>query len=332
LRLRGFRSTPIFTSSAASVAVFFIISGYVIYRPFVADRPLLLGYAVRRLVRIVPAYWLVLVCAAWLVPQAVAPVSRLDFGTFFGFGQIYSSKTFFQGLGTAWSLCVEMSFYALVPLFATLMRALGRRRQQLEPWVIVALAGGSVAVRILSPDGVLGGTLLGYFGWFAPGMLLAVIPAERWSKLRIPPVVSWSLAGALFLVIAPRLPPTAVPPQGFMLQYVGFALVAVLIALPVFQARRGASRMGGWLGDRSYGIYLWHFPILVALSTDPAHRLNPILYVTAAVTLTLLAAHASYEWLERPLMNKAAASHARYRLRTPTAGLSLIAPGPKRPA
>jgi peptidoglycan/LPS O-acetylase OafA/YrhL len=293
------------------VAVFFIISGYVIYRPFVADRPDLWRYAVRRVVRIVPLYWLVLLACMWLVPDAVTSISGTSALRFFAFGQIYSTHSFFkQGLGTAWTLCIEMTFYAAVPILAALMARLETHRRRLEPWIIVALAVGSVAVRLVSPHGVVGGTLLGYFGWFAPGMLLAIVPRERWARLSVPPVAAWALAGALYLLIAPHLSTNTYPTQGTMLQYLGFAAVAVLIAFPVFAAERGPSKLGHWLGDRSYGIYLWHFPILVALLVF-APTINPIVFIAAAISITLLFAHASYSYLERPLMTHAAALRTR---------------------
>jgi peptidoglycan/LPS O-acetylase OafA/YrhL len=315
--LEGLAQSPeIFVLGRVGVAVFFIISGYVIYRPFAAGRPDLWGYAVRRVVRIVPAYWTVLAIAAVAVPAAVGHVTGADFG----FAQIYSTATFGQGLGPAWTLCIEMTFYAFVPALAALMRTLGSRRARLEPWIIVALAGCSAAIRIAYPSSLISESLLGYFGWFAPGMLLAVVSPEYWSRVRLAltPALSWIAAAVLYLLLAPQIGTDIRPLSGSMLQYLGFALVAVLIAMPVFQAHRGASRAGRWLGDRSYGIYLWHFPVLVALSDWTGRGFNPVGYLFAAVALTLLAAHASYTLLERPLMKRAAAACARRRARGPS--------------
>src|SRR5438270_664768 len=81
------------------VPVFFLISGFLLYRPFVRARrdhdrrPSLRAYAVRRAARIVPTYWVALpIIAVWLglSAQVFTPEGVL---TYFGFGQLYRSRT-----------------------------------------------------------------------------------------------------------------------------------------------------------------------------------------------------------------------------------------------
>ena len=108
------------------VALFFLISGFLLYRPFVAARlrgepmPFVGAYAWRRFLRIVPAYWVALTATALLLkPEVFDHAVR-----FYAFGQVYSFEHALGGLAVAWSLCVEVSFYVTLPLWAMAARRL----------------------------------------------------------------------------------------------------------------------------------------------------------------------------------------------------------------
>ena len=121
------------------VAVFFLLSGFLLYRPFAQARfegrrrPATLLYAQRRALRIVPAYWVALVCVVLLVGRSgesatASPVFTPEgIITYFGFLQIYDSNTLLGGISAAWTLCVEVTFYALLPLWALLIARIPSR-------------------------------------------------------------------------------------------------------------------------------------------------------------------------------------------------------------
>jgi peptidoglycan/LPS O-acetylase OafA/YrhL len=105
------------------VAVFFVLSGFLIYRPFVS-RHLAgqgasgwLGFWWRRLLRIVPAYWAVLSFFWFLGSFELGE----QWWRYYLFLQVYSADTVFGGIVQAWSLCTEITFYLLVPLWAALV-------------------------------------------------------------------------------------------------------------------------------------------------------------------------------------------------------------------
>lgn len=137
----------------SGVAVFFVISGFLIYRPYVAahldGRPSLRARSFfwRRLLRLVPAYWLALTFFWYLGNYDLGG----DWWRYYLFGQIYSRTTTFGGLVQAWSLCTEVTFYLLVPVWAAALRRLVPNRaasvtpehQQLRP---VQPGGGVPAV------------------------------------------------------------------------------------------------------------------------------------------------------------------------------------------
>lgn len=115
------------------VALFFLISGFLLYRPFVAaaydDRPgpALRTYARRRLLRIVPAYWVALTVLVVLLDVR----DRGDIGSigdvvvYYGFLHIYWERTALGGIQQAWSLATEMAFYVLLPVWALVLRRSG---------------------------------------------------------------------------------------------------------------------------------------------------------------------------------------------------------------
>ena len=136
------------------VAVFFLISGFLLYRPFVAAHlsgrpsPDVRTYLKRRLLRIVPAYWVALFFAAYVFHTVTMPINNAKAViVYFGFLQIYSSHYILHGINAAWTLCVEMSFYLFLPLYAAAIAAWARRSGR---DVLRTEAGGVIALFVLS--------------------------------------------------------------------------------------------------------------------------------------------------------------------------------------
>ena len=179
---------------ALGVTLFFTLSGFLLWRPFAAalldgrPRPRLLPYLRNRALRILPAYWVVLlVCAlvldAVLVrrsPSEVAlgglhdPLSLLDVG---GFAANLSPATLENGLGPAWTLAVEVQFYLVLLGLAGLAFAAarrhpgraGRRGAALAPGLTLLAIGlaGKLATTLVKAPGGLTAHRIGSTGTFA---------------------------------------------------------------------------------------------------------------------------------------------------------------------
>jgi peptidoglycan/LPS O-acetylase OafA/YrhL len=120
---------PFFTHLDVGVAVFFLISGFLLYRPFVAAAldgrpgPSVRRFFKRRLLRIYPAYWLALVSIIVFFGLPVPVHGALSYVEYFSLFQIYDNlHRASGGISQAWTLSVELSFYAFLPAYAWLMR------------------------------------------------------------------------------------------------------------------------------------------------------------------------------------------------------------------
>ncbi len=294
-----------------ALIMFFVLSAFLLYRPFVAaraaDRPMPSArrYGRRRVLRILPAYWVALTVLG--VFPGIAGVFTGDWWRFYGFLQLYSPRTIGQGIPPAWSLCVEVTFYLLLPLWALLLRRLPRRggwvRWELRTLGGVALLGALLQVLAARQivDSRVAQALPGQMTWLALGMALAVWSvwesrAHRPSRVaRLVADHGWACwagavaaiagltalvhAGGLFgLVVALR------SKQAYATVIPSIALTAILATLTVLPAVFGEERPGlpqrvlrlrplALIGLVSYGIYLYHLAVaqLLGLRTDPSH-------------------------------------------------------------
>lgn len=321
------------------VTLFFLLSGFLLYRPFVAarlegrPRIRIRDYTRRRILRIVPAYWVALIALA--VSIGLPAFWDGPWWRSFSFTQIYWADSTVQGIFPAWTLCIEVTFYLALPFLAAAIGRLAGRRWGIDLAVIGALTLASISLRtVLEASGgayVLQNTLACYFAWFGVGMTLAVLSVAFWGRessvrplaiIGRRPWVPWAAAAVVFWFTATQMD----LPRGFYLiyddvSYLGehllYATAATLLLLPaVFQgdpARPGWPRrllawpVLAWLGLVSYGIFLYHGPIVAELARVQAAEWIPgsgylsMTGVTLAITIPLAAA--SYYLVERPALS-----------------------------
>ena len=323
------------------VTVFFLISGFLLYRPFVRasyhglEPPRIGRFFRRRALRIAPAYWLALtVLAVW---PGLAGVFTGSWWAYYGFAQIYDSEFILGGIGPAWSLCIEVTFYLVLPFYAVAMaRAYrGRARERAIRIELIALAALGVLsilartlVHVVDDQTTFPSTLPGTFTWFTLGMGLAVASValegdeERVGAVRLVvrrPWVAWAAAGATLAVLAwgaglPRTFPGDPGEVSFLAEYLLFGLFSFFLLLPaVFGDDRGgwprrvlANPVLAWLGLISYGIYLWHVSLMIWLhENDVSEWFGDFGFPTLLIVTTAFAvacAAASYYLVEKPLL------------------------------
>jgi peptidoglycan/LPS O-acetylase OafA/YrhL len=343
ITLTGSAAAPFLTRLDVGVTIFFVLSGFLLYRPFVRSRllgtppPHAIAYGWRRVLRIVPAYWVALTVIALVIPKpdTFEPAHAVSY---YGFLQIYGDLAL-GGIAQAWTLCVEVTFYALLPVWALLLRQRPGASVRSELLALAALAAVGVAWTLVA---VLGASdpehantsrmlvwLPAYLDHFALGMALAVVSvaAERDGRMWRPaawigarPWAAWLGAAVAFVLVSVGIGLSAqnrLDAKMNAAQYLGrhwlYAAVAVGVLLPaVFgPSREGALRrvLGHrwllYLGVISYGIYLWHNAVMEKVAgrigRDGTYG-DFLEYLLVGVGIAVIVSAISWRWLERPLL------------------------------
>ncbi|MGN6131698.1 MAG: acyltransferase family protein [Nocardioidaceae bacterium] len=324
------------------VALFFVISGFLLSRPFFAareagtPRPGYRHYLWKRALRILPLYWLTVVMALLLVPGN-AGAGPGTWRRNLTLTQVYAGGLLPFGLTQLWSLCTEVAFYLALPVLAVaLVGRSGPRRE----WATHALAGlGPVTAAGVTWQTVVAVTsdttrqhyhqwLPGFLPWFAVGIAFAVVsvhaphrPAKsRWHLLDrwgsdLPGC--WLIGGAVFALACTPLtgPRVLLPPDYWeaFLKTTMYGVSAAFLLLPLmfgperdgFWRRTLSTRTAAWLGDVSYGIFCLHLIVLTTVLRVLHIRVFTGHFATVFVLTvlgTLILASVSLYLLERPCL------------------------------
>lgn len=326
------------------VDVFFVISGFLItsllLREHDATGRIALGpFWKRRARRLLPALALVVtVCStlAWLIGgdvllrlggQVLGAVTFTYNWVSIGGGGGYFSAAEPELFRNFWSLAVEEQFYLvwplLLPLFLLLPRAAARAAIALglaaasAVWMgAVVSSGGDPTRAYFGTDTHAFGILLGVALAFGSGPLLSRAHGRVPDRM----IGCLGLAAIAGIVVV-----AALPPVDGLATFSGALLAAsILSAIAIVAGVWPGSWFGPaidrplrWIGDRSYGIYLWHWPLLVlAVAAAPvAEAHTPVWLGLGVLAATLVVAELSYRFVEQPVRRLGFRASLR-RLRT----------------
>jgi peptidoglycan/LPS O-acetylase OafA/YrhL len=309
----------------ASLVLFVILSGFLNYRPWVQAHvsgkpsPDTRTFLVRRMLRVFPLYWTVL--AVYLLVRGWGEISSaLDLAKVVFLLQTFDKRLVFAGVGPAWTLSVEFTFYLMIPLFS-------RGVRWMAGWLGSADARGRLIGELVAVSlfWMVGPTVRLAFGvgeryvtdvascadMLATGMFLAIAAAWVSEGNRLPDGVArwvlsrWSALLALALVVGvwvwlpSPLPPLPQAPATISVFRIGSALIlgATLMGTSLFApedhpVRRFLSvRPLQAIAVLSFGIYLWHVLVLDELvdvigAYTPSMFL-PLTYCTLVFSISL---------------------------------------------
>jgi peptidoglycan/LPS O-acetylase OafA/YrhL len=316
------------------VGVFFTLSGYLITDLLVGQYERtgglqLVDFWLRRARRLLPALFVMLtVVVAWvtLLDRSLLPEVRgaasasavyvTNWWLIVQHTSYFAQFAPLSPLGHLWSLAVEEQFYLIWPWLLWLglrwMRTGAGSYKRLAAASLLLAAVSAVAMALLyrpgyDPTRVYDGTDTRAFALLIGAALAFVWPSTR-LPVRVDRRTRWVLDGAgvaglaVFAVLVWRT-----SEYSPFLYRGGLVLLSFATALMVAAAASPASRfgriMGGeslrWLGVRSYGIYLWHFPIIV-LTTPAAGGDTPSRRVLQLAAIIGCAA-VSWRYVEEPI-------------------------------
>jgi len=311
----------IWSAGRLGLVLFFVLSGYLLYRPWVQARrnatapPSLRTYLRRRAARVLPAYYLALAGSIVLLAGAAGtPGVRLAppelLALFAVFAQNLSPATIMKLDPPMWTLAVEVAFYLLLPLLGALM--MRARRPVVVPLAAAAtglLYDWAIAGHGLSQPWTK--ALPALLPLFAVGMLIAHLrPTVRPSRSTrrglliaagalVVANAAWHQVGAGHLGLVLRDVPAAA----------GFALL--ICARDCDPRRNVIARALSWIGIISFGLYLWHVPVIWWLRSMHLLALDPVTALPVVLSLSLALASASWYLIERPVMRRTRAEHHR---------------------
>jgi peptidoglycan/LPS O-acetylase OafA/YrhL len=281
---------PVVSGADTGVFVFFALSGYLLYKPFIRGNVDLVGYGFKRAGRIIPGYLVALIGLVILTGSQLPLQHPLPFLTMSS-----SYDLDLRGfLGNAWTLSAEVLFYLTLPIIAAAAR--GREALVLGGLAIVSVCAATYHRIALTPDNAwITGTYPLVFYAFVPGMLLALLEVHYPGQLRRLRKWPYLVVGVGYVVLGALM--TILP----VALATGFGTVLVMGWL--LNHRLPGSRALGFLGGASYAMYLWHKDALLAF--------GPWL----GLALTLVAAGLSWALIERPILAVIHSFDARRRRR-----------------
>jgi peptidoglycan/LPS O-acetylase OafA/YrhL len=346
----GWAKQPIARIDLA-LATFFVLSGYLIARPFLRSfvlgtrRPSIKRFVRNRVLRIVPIFYLIaaIVMLRFGLDGAISPTPDNPTGTapashwwqilsVFTFTQSYTGGSATLPIGQAWSLDVEVAYYAAIPIAALIAYRLGAPLKTQRARAIAALSfiGGlflfSIALRQNANNNfaLLTSPPLIVFV-FLPGVALAVIEPLVASWFRANPLrarqFAWACVGVaavaclLYMKWDYQAGTTqihhALGRRAVLMGIFGGALIAGMIALQLGCNRAPRwlnNRWTNWLGERSYAFYLLHvwifFEIIHIVGADTAPVLLGAILFVVGFPISVTLAGLSWRYVERPCLER----------------------------
>lgn len=318
------------------VDMFFVLSGFLITSIVLTEIERTGGlnfkrFYLHRARRLLPALFAVLafsaVLAAIFAPDAMGALRRdIPAAFFYATNWVYviADQSYFELTGRPpmlqhlWSLAVEEQFYLIWPAVAYFAFRRGGRGRVRE-WAIIAALGSTLIMIVLSllggyPEPNDGSRV--YFGTdaHAMGLLIGAALATVW----IPAKLSTRLtAGARLLIDGAGIAALGATVAIMMtshsnaswLYWGGFLVFAVLVATVIAATSHPASLLGRalatqplkYIGQRSYGLYLWHWPIFVVLRPELDVPVEGLANTILRLSLTFALAELSYRYIEMPI-------------------------------
>jgi peptidoglycan/LPS O-acetylase OafA/YrhL len=351
---------PWFPGGFLGVDIFFVLSGFLITSLVLTElerthRLDFKQFYIRRARRLLPALFLmmavVLVIGAFLATDAAAGLRRdIPASLFYvtNWAYIFGEQSYFEVIGRPpllqhlWSLAVEEQFYLIWPAIAYFAFKRGLRhgsgRQKVRQW---ALIGALLSTAVMVTLSIMGGYpgpndgSRAYFGTdsHAMGLLIGAALATFWlpQNVQLPiaksarTVINVAGAGTLALILWIMMGTSS---DSAWLYRGGFLIFAIIVAILIVAVSHPSSQVGAvlgkqpfkYIGERSYGLYLWHWPVFLILRPGLDVPLEGLPNLVLRFGVTFALAELSYRYVETPIRNGSAKRKWQQYLAMPLPG------------
>jgi peptidoglycan/LPS O-acetylase OafA/YrhL len=201
-------------------------------------------------------------------------------------------------VGHTWSLGVEEQFYLVWPPLLAAWLATGRKARPLAAAAFGISALACIGIDLADGTRLLAFTPLGHSFELLAGALAATLPRRR-----IPAgLVAGSLAAVGVMVLAASEAARWEYDGGLVLFTIPLALIVLDLSSETLSGigRLFTWRPAVWIGKRSYGVYLYHYPMWWLVQAEVTHYAEkPVMLVA-----TFAMAAASYRWIEQPFLRR----------------------------
>lgn len=314
------------------VTIFFVLSGYLITDLLVNEWEKygaidLKSFWIRRFRRLIPAllimliligFWITLFQRSFLIGlRSEILAATFYVSNWFYVVQDHSYFTKFSPpspLQHMWSLAVEEQFYIIWPIVMIISLRFVRQKEKLAIGIMGAAIVSAIAMAIIftpgeDPSRVYYGTDTRAFSLLIGASLAFVWPSRK-LKLNITYEEKKVLDGAgVISFILLLLMFMFMHEEGPFLYYGGMFFASIVTAILIATIVHPTSIMGKilsfkpllWVGVRSYGIYIWHFPLVVLMGADTNGAEVSLWKTSLIIVLTFLLAELSWRFVEDPI-------------------------------